>query len=100
FDLRLVDGAAAHGYTRRMHRLRIAGEKRMPPVEVPALLDEPITAGRRQPAQRLHLLDRQPYAVRHMALAVGIIGASAAVAVEQPAADVGPDDLAGILVFE
>ena len=72
----------------------------MPVVEVAPFGDEAIGAGDRQPRKGPHLARRQTNAFRHHLRTMGIITATAALAVEQRAADVRVDDAAGILVFE
>src|SRR5690606_23748213 len=47
----LADGAAADGDAGSVDRLRVAGDKRMPPVEVAPLVDQTIGAGGGQPGE-------------------------------------------------
>lgn len=65
-----------------------------------ALRHQPVGAGRRQPGKRAHVGRRQPDAIGHARKPVGVIRAAAALRVEQPAADAGPVDFAGILVLQ
>lgn len=72
----------------------------MPVVEVSPFGDEAIGAGGRQPLKGPHFARRQANAFRHHLGTMGIITATAALAVEQRAADVRIDDAAGILILE
>jgi len=54
----------------------------------------------RQPAIFRRARRRQPQAIAHAPHAVGIIGAAAGVAIEEPAGDVGVIDAARVLVLE
>ena len=81
--------AAAHRDAGRVHGVRVAGDQRVPPVQIPPLGHQPIAAGRRQPGEPAHVARGQPHAVLHLGLAVGVVGAAAGLAVQQPAADVG-----------
>ena len=89
------DHAAAHRDARRVHALRIAGDERVPPVEVAAGAEQPVGAGRRQPVELGEIFGGQPHAVVDARGAVRVVAAAAGVAVEQAAADVGEMDLAG-----
>ena len=90
----------AHGDAGLMHGLRIAGDERMPPIEVAALGHEPIGAGGRQPAPVAGVLGRDALAIVHAARAMGIVGAAAGLAIEEPAGDVGIIDAGGVFVLE
>ena len=90
----------ADGNPRIMHARRVAGDERVPPIEVAPLLHEPVGAGRRQPGEAAHALRRELHAIRHEAAAVLVVLAAAALPVEQLAGDVGPGDLAGVDVFQ
>src|SRR4029453_8351076 len=65
-----------------------------------ALGEQPVSAARRQAGQRAHVLRRELHAILDALEAVLVIRASAQPRIEQPAADRGPVDLAGVLVFE
>lgn len=83
-----------------MDRFGIPGNQRVPPVEVAPLVDEPVGAGGRQPADLRHGVGRQTDAIVHGLLPVLIVLAPAAVPVEQRAGDIGPGDFAGIPILE
>ncbi|MNT69012.1 hypothetical protein D3C72_2072880 [compost metagenome] len=72
----------------------------MPPVEVAALGDEAIGAGRRQPGDLVDALDGQLDAVRHGRLAVFIVLAATALPVEQATGDRREHHVAGVPVLE
>jgi hypothetical protein len=72
----------------------------VPPVEIPALGDQTVTAGRRQPADLAHCLRRQLNAVRHGCLAIVIVLATTAFSIEQRAADRSPGDLGTVPILE
>ena len=46
-----AENAGAHRDAGRMHALRIAGDERVPPVEIVAVRDQAVGAGRRQPVE-------------------------------------------------
>src|SRR5271169_518231 len=87
----LFAGAQAAPYrdSGRMHGLGVSGDERMPPIEVPALGNEHIGAGRRQPIDGFEALRRQSHAVMHLFEPIPIVAAAAGLAVEEPAADIG-----------
>ncbi len=62
--------------------------------------DEPIGAGDRQPAQRADDVRRQPDTIGHPTVAFVVVATAAGLRVEQPAADVGEVDIAGVFVLE
>src|SRR5262245_63590563 len=72
----------------------------MPPVEIAAFADEAVGAGRGQPAEFADIVGREPHAIVDLRTAIGIVMAAASLLVEQPAADVGVVDAAGVLVLE
>src|SRR4051812_40476714 len=72
----------------------------MPPIEILPLGEKPIGAGGRQPGQGADGRRRQPDTIRHLGLAVRIVSAAAALAIEERAADIGVEELACILVLE
>src|SRR5207253_1628899 len=51
-----------------LHGSRIAGDERVPPLEVLAFTYQPIGTGRRQPRDPADLRWRQPHAVGHLLL--------------------------------
>ena len=55
--------AAPDRDTSGVHGFGVAGDKRMPPVEVPALGNQHIGAGRRQPIDGFEALRRQLHAI-------------------------------------
>ena len=83
-----------------MHRLRIAGDERMPPVQVLALGDQAVAAGRRQPADLRDRLRGEPDAIVDPFGAMPVIPAAARPGVEQAAADIGEIDVFGLLLLE
>lgn len=89
-----------HRHAGLMHRVRITGNKRMPPVEVLPFAHQTIGASRRKPGQRPHFLRRQLDAVGHVLRPVGIVAAPAAGIIQQLAGDVGPDNLTGVPVLK
>ena len=90
--LRRAD-AAAHRDAGGVNRFGIAGDQRMPPVEVLALGEEHIGAGRRQPVDGFEGFRRQAHAIVDLFEPVRIVAAAAGFAVQQPAADVGVEGL-------
>jgi len=90
----------AHGNAGFMHRIRIAGNQRMPPIEITALGDQLVTATGRQPVQGSHVLRREPDTVWNLVGPVRIILAGAQPGIQQSAGNMGEIDLAGILVLE
>ncbi len=72
----------------------------MPPRKIAPFRDQPVGAGRGQPAERLDLFRGQSDAIPHPAAAVRIIGAPAAIHIEQLASDIGEIYLPIVLVFE
>ena len=70
----------------------------MPPGETLALRHQAVGAGRRQPFEPPHIARGEPHAILHLGLAVGIVAAAAACAIEQLAADVGIHRRVGVLV--
>src|SRR5262249_56735274 len=70
----------------------------MPPGEILALRNEAVGAGRRQPCQPPHIARGEPHAVFHPGVTVGVVAATAFVAVEQLAADVSEQGLVGVLL--
>lgn len=91
-----MPAAASVFPTMPMDGRRVAGDERVPPVEVAAFIDQPVAAGGRQPGDIRHILLGQLHAVRHEIPAVLIAGAAAAFAVEKLAADRGEIDIAAI----
>src|SRR6266567_9285053 len=83
-----------------MHRLRIAGDERMPPVQVLALGDQAVAAGRRQPADLRDRLRGEPDAIVDPFGAMPVVPAVARPGVEQAAAYVGEIDVFGLLLLE
>ena len=69
---------AAHRDAGRMHGLGIARDQRMPPIKVPALGQEHIGAGRRQPGDVFQILRREPHAIVDLFEAVRVVAAAAA----------------------
>src|SRR5690348_1970741 len=90
----------AHRDACRVHTVGIAGEQRMPPVEVAALREEAIGAGRRQPTKLADVFRLQADAVVDLVRAALIVAAAAALAVEQTATDIGEVDSAALLLFK
>ena len=86
------DGAAANGDTGLMDRLGIARNQRMPPVEVLALVDQTVGAGRRQPFQAGQIGGSKFDAIGHQERALDIIGAQAGAHIQEPAGNVGIRD--------
>ena len=72
----------------------------MPPGKIAALGNQPVSTGWRQPAQCPDLGWGQFDAIPHLTAAVRIIGAAAALLVEELAGDVGKVDFTAILVFK
>ena len=72
----------------------------MPPGKIAALGNQPISAGRRQPAECPDVGWCQFDAIPYPAVAVRIIGAAAGPHVEELAGDVGEMNFAAILVFQ
>ena len=71
----------------------------MPPGKIAALGNQPVGAGRWQPAEALRRSRRQFDAIMHAAAAVRIIGTAAGPCIEKPAGDVSEMNFAAILVF-
>ena len=59
-----------------------------------------IGAGDREPAQLAHHVRRQPHAIGNPPMTARIVSASAGLAVEQLAADIGEMDFARVLVLQ
>jgi hypothetical protein len=72
----------------------------MPGIEILALIDEAVGAGRRKPFDIADPRRRQLDAVRHFGFAAGIIRTAAGLFLEQTADDVGEVNLAGILILK
>ena len=68
-----------------MHRIRIAGDQRVPPIEVTALRDQFVAATRRQPVQLADILRRQPDAIWNLLGAILIVLAGTKAGIQQPA---------------
>src|SRR5262249_34692473 len=85
---------------RGVDRLRIAGNERVPPVEITPGGDELVGAGRRQPGDGADILRRQAHAILDLGAAIFIVPAPAGGAVQEAAAHVGEIDIAGVLVLE
>ncbi len=81
--------AASDRNARGVHGFGVTGDERMPPIQVPALANEHVGAGRRQPIDGFEGFGRQPHAILDLFEPVGIVAAAAGLAVEQPAADIG-----------
>lgn len=92
--------ASAHGDAGCVHRVGIARHQRVPPVQVAAVGEEPVGAGRRQPGDAAHRARREPHAVAHLLLPVLVVAAAAALRVEQPAGDVGEEGRARALLLQ
>src|SRR3569623_616736 len=56
-----------------MQGIGIAGYQRMPPVQIAPFGDELVGAAWRQPVQGPRVARRQPYAIRHLGGAVGVV---------------------------
>ena len=82
-----------------MHRLAITADQIMPFGQRLPILTEHISTGRWKPRIIVDCLACQPDAIRHMHPALAIIGAAAAIQIEQFASDVGGIDAAGILIL-
>ncbi len=93
-------GEVAHRNAGLMHRLRVAGDERMPPGKPAAFLHAPVAAGRGKPGQRAHLFRRQVDAVGHLREAVFVVRAAALADVEERAGKPRQDDLARVLVLQ
>ena len=96
----LGGGAPAHGDAGLVDRLVASRNQPVPPVEIPALRDQPVGAGLRQPAYGAHIGRGEPDAVGHAGEPVGVVRTPAGGVVEQAAAHRGPVDFAGILVLK
>jgi hypothetical protein len=98
----LVLGAlhpAAHGDAGLVHGIGIAGDQRVPPIEVASVRDELVAAARRQPVQGADVFRGQPDAVGNLGGAVRVVLAGAGARIEQLAGDMGEIDLP-VLVLE
>jgi len=91
---------SAHGNAGGVHGLGRARHERVPPSEPAPFGEAAIGAGVRQPAIIGGALRRELEAIAHALHAVGIVGAAAGVAIEQPAGDVGVKDFSIVYVFE
>src|ERR1019366_5304414 len=89
-----------NGNPRLMHAHRRSRDERMPPGKIAALGNQPVGAGRRQPAKASHGRRSQFDAITHPAVAVRIIGAAAGSHVEKLAGDVGEMNFTAILVLQ
>src|SRR5262249_10479543 len=95
--------AAAHRNPGLVHRFRIAGNQRMPPVKIAPFGEQAIRAGRRQPDNAPDIARGEPDAVLHLRGTIGIIATAAACPIEQPAAntrEIGPAWIVGILELD
>ena len=81
--------APAHRYPGGVYAVGIAGYQRMPPVEVMALGQQYIGAGRRKPFDLFEAFGRQPDAIIDQVQPAFVIAAAAAVSVEESATNVG-----------
>ena len=72
----------------------------MPPCKVLAVRDQAIGAGLGQPVHLVDGLGRKYQAIRHQALALLIVRASASPEIQQAAGHIGVAHLAGILVLQ
>ena len=68
---------AAHGDAGLMHGVGIAGDQRVPPIEVASLGNELVAAARRQPVQGADVFRGQPDAVGNLVGAIWIVLAGA-----------------------
>jgi len=92
--------ASAHRDARLVHGVGIARDERMPPVKVLALVELAVGAGGRQPFDLVHHLGGEPHAIVDLFAPMSVIAAAAALAIEQPAADVGEIGRRRVLVLE
>ncbi len=83
-----------------MNRVRVAGDQRMPPVQIAPFGNELVAAAWRQPVQGPDILRRQSHAVRHFVRSVRVILTGTQSCIEKRAGDVGEVDLARVLVLE
>ena len=85
---------AADGNAGLMHRVGVARDQRMPPIEVASLGHQAVAAARRQPVEGADVFRRQPDAIGDLVGAVRIVLAGAQARIEQLAGDMGEEDLA------
>src|SRR5579864_8661587 len=91
---------AAHRDAGGVDGLGIAGHQRVPPVQVLALGEQHIGAGRRQPGDGFEVFGREPHAVVDLFQPMPVVAAAAGLAVEQPAAHAGVIGAVGRLFLE
>ena len=98
----VVEGgyAAANRDARFMHRVAAAADQMVPPVEIVALGNQPVGAGRRKPVDRPDGLGGQLHAIRHDRPSIVVILAAAGSRIKQAASHGGPVDFACVLVLE
>src|SRR3989442_1704809 len=92
-------GPAAHRYAGAVHRLGIAADQIMPVGQRLALGAQPIGAGSGQPGQGSDIGHAESDAVRDQRLPMLIVGAAAAVPVEQATGDIGGMKFAAQLIL-
>ena len=95
--------AAAHRNARLVHGLRIAGNQRMPPVQIAPFGEQTIGTGGRQPNNAPDIARGEPDAVLHLRGTIGIVATAAACPIEQSAAnirEIGPARIVGILELD
>lgn len=83
-----------------MDGIRVAGNKRVPPVKTFPLIHQTVGAGGWQPIQQGYGLRRNPGAVRNLSVAVLIVAATANTDIKHPAGKPSMYKLAGIFVFQ
>jgi hypothetical protein len=96
----LIHGPAAHRHAGGVDRRGIAGDQRMPPGQTAPLREAAIGAARRQPVDTVQCLRRQADAIRHPLAAVYVVGAAAALQIQQPAGDIGESERTGLVIAQ
>ena len=90
--------AIADRHTCYVHRLRIAGDQRMPPGQILVGRPQAVGAGGRKPVEAADAAGLQHNAVGDPDLAIGVVATPACPGIQEPARDVREIDLIGVLV--
>jgi hypothetical protein len=80
-----------------VHRRGIAGDERVPPVEVVPVRQPAIGTGWRQPDDPIDVSGRKPDAILHLGCPIGIVVAAAGLTIEKAATDIGKIGTRGII---
>src|SRR5216684_5977937 len=99
-DLVLGNHPSAGRDSRLVHGFRVARDQGVPPIEVLAEMDQPVSTGLGQPVHLFHHLWGELDAVRDDLLAILVVPAAGRLGVQKLAAGVGLGEFPGVLVFE